>query len=131
MSVMVCTFITFTIVIFTSYIMYIMLLLLLLLLLQTNTFQCVLATDGVESFVIFLYAHNKIQWTTGNTSDGLGGTGALVGINAGDGVNYVAIHGSLTPEIINITERSNVGIPGVWMFQISKSMSQYYCKTHN
>ena len=92
------------------------------LLLQTNTFQCVLATNGVESFVIFLYVHDKIQWTTGNTLDGLGGTEAVAGINAGDGVNYVTIHGSLTPEIINITETSNVGIPGVWMFRLSKSM---------
>ena len=28
---------------------------------QTNTFQCVLATDGSTSFVIFLYA--DLQWT--------------------------------------------------------------------
>ena len=57
---------------------------------------------------MFLYADGEIQW--GNRS--------LAGINAGDGVNSVTIPGSLTPSIINITQTSNVGIPGVWMFQV-------------
>ena len=61
---------------------------------------------------MFLYADGEIQWTNG----------ALAGINAGDGVNSVAIPGSLTPNIINITQTSNVGIPGVWMFQVDRGM---------
>jgi len=89
---------------------------------QTNTFQCVLATNKVESFVIFLYADGRIHWTTGDRSggdDGLGGTEALAGINAGDGVNFVTITGSLSPSIINISQTSNVGIPGVWILKVS------------
>ena len=91
--------------------------------LQTNTFQCVLATDGVESFVIFLYAYGNIHWTTGRDSGGfrgLFGTEALAGINAGDSVNSIIINGSLTPEIINIDKTSNVQVPGVWIFQVGK-----------
>ena len=87
--------------------------------LQTNTFQCVLATNGYKSFVIFLYAHGRIQWTTGDLSGGvigLGGNEALAGINAGDGVKSIMIPGSRTPEIVNIDETSNVGVPGVWIF---------------
>ena len=64
-----------------------------------------------------------MQWTTGDDSDGingLGGTEALAGINAGDGVNSITIPGSLTPNIINITQTSNVGIPGVWMFKVGE-----------
>ena len=76
--------------------------------LQTNTFQCILATSATSSYVMFLYADGKIQWENG----------ALAGINAVDGVNYVTIPGSLTPSIINITQTSNVGIPGVWMFKV-------------
>ena len=78
--------------------------------LQTNTFQCILATStsGKSSFVLFLYADGEIQWEDY----------ALAGINAGDGINSVTIPGSLTPSIINITQTSNVGIPGVWMFQV-------------
>ena len=80
-----------------------------------------LATSGVKSFVIFLYADEEIQWTTGDLSggdDGLGGTEALAGLNAGDGENFVTIPGSLTPKIINITQTSNVGNPGVWIFRV-------------
>ena len=91
--------------------------------LQTNTLQCVLATTPIESFVIFLYADGRIQWTAGDASGGigrLGGTEALAGINAGDGVNFITIPGSLTPEVINITQTSNVGTPGVWMFKVGE-----------
>ena len=88
---------------------------------QTNTFQAVLATDGLLSFVIFLYADGEIQWTTGDASggaDGLGGTPAQVGFDAGDGIRYFAVPGSQTDEIINIASTSNVGIPGMWIFRI-------------
>ena len=79
-----------------------------------------LATSGVESFIIFLYAFGRIQWTTGDVTgtNGLGGTEALAGINVGDGVNFVSITGSQMPSIINIARTSNVGIPGVWMFKV-------------
>ena len=79
----------------------------------------------MESFVIFLYPDKRIQWTTGDASggtDGLGGTEALAGINAGDGINYITIPGSLTPSIINITQTSNVGIPGIWMFKVNEGI---------
>ena len=72
---------------------------------------------------MFLYADGEIQWTTGDDSggiDGLGGAEALAGINAGDGVNNITIPGSLTPHIINITQTSNVGIPGVWIFKVGE-----------
>ena len=72
---------------------------------------------------MFLYADGRIQWTTGDDSNGingLGGTEALAGINVGDGVNSITIPGSLTPDIINITQTSNVGIPGVWMFKVGE-----------
>ena len=62
-----------------------------------------------------------MQWTTGDDSDGfrgLGGTEALAGINGGDGYNSYTIPGSLTSSIINITQTSNVGIPGRWMFSL-------------
>ena len=90
-------------------------------LMQTNTFQCILATNGVESFVIFLYGDGRIQWTTGDASggnDGLGGTEALAGINAGDGLNFETIPGSRTASIINIDKTSNVGVPGTWIFKV-------------
>ena len=74
---------------------------------------------------MFLYADGRIQWTTGDDSDGingLGGTEALAGINAGDGVNSVTIPGSLTPGIINITQTSNVNNPGLWIFKVGEGI---------
>lgn len=61
---------------------------------QTNTFQCVLVSDSQLSFVIFLYADGLIQWTTGDASggmNGLGGTEAQVGFNAGDGIRFASV----------------------------------------
>ena len=90
-----------------------------------------LATSEVESFVIFLY--ERIQWTTGSNSggdDGLGGIEALAGINAGDYINFITIPGSQTPSIINITQTSNVGISGTWMFSL-KSMISVACLRHS
>ena len=75
--------------------------------------------------MIFLYPQGGIQWTTGDDSNGVNGFGgreAVAGINAGDGVNHITISGSQTPSIINITQNSNVGIPGVWMFKVGEGM---------
>eukprot|EP00731_Ephydatia_muelleri_P034219 Em0051g11a len=68
---------------------------------KTNTFQAVLATDNVRSYAIFQYADGLIQWPS---------SGAQVGFNAGNNVNYVNIPGSQTPYILNIAGNSNVGI---------------------
>jgi len=90
--------------------------------LQRNTFQCVLATDGIRSFIIFLYADGLIQWTTGDSSggtNGLGGNEATAGYDAGDFENFFNIPGTGTPEIIGITRTSNVGNPGMWIFSTS------------
>lgn len=80
-----------------------------------------LATDGLLSFVIFLYADGEIQWTTGDSThgvNGLGGIPAQVGFDAGDGIRHAAIPASRTGAIVNITHTSNVGIPGVWIFRV-------------
>ncbi|XP_076113448.1 sushi, nidogen and EGF-like domain-containing protein 1 [Mytilus galloprovincialis] len=88
------------------------------------TFQCILVTDGRYSFVMFNY--NLIQWTTGTTgggssSSGLGGTPAQVGFDAGDGIHFYSVTGSQTPGIINITQMSNIGIPGKFIFGVDQA----------
>ena len=89
---------------------------------QDNTFQCVLASSELESFVMFLYV--DLQWTTGRYSfgrDGLGGTHkAVAGFAAGDRINYYTIPGSQTSNITNLTITSNVGIPGTWIFTVGQ-----------
>ena len=112
---------------------------------QTNTFQAVLAANNQASFVLFLYKEGGIQWTTGNSHDGVNGTyfclvhnrylsscfkfsnnlcwkglrgqPATVGINAGDGINFETVTGTNTDAVINIASTTNIGIPGMWAFQ--------------
>ena len=71
-----------------------------------------------------------MQWTTGSRSGGsrgFGGNEALAGINAGDGSRFVTVPQSLTPEIIYVDRTSNVGTPGVWMYQVNTGT--YYMHT--
>ena len=97
---------------------------------QTNTFQCVLATNGTRSYVILLYA--DLQWATADTCSGSGsgsGSGndegcildanpAQAGFSAGDGMRYFALNGSGTDAVLSLNSTSNVGRPGVWIFQV-------------
>lgn len=94
---------------------------------QVNTFQCVLTSDGSLSFAVFLYADGEIQWTTGDNSGGAGGHGgtpAVAGVNAGDGIQSATVPGSKTQDIINIAVTSNVEIPGMWVFRVNEDTSE-------
>ena len=84
-------------------------------------------TDGTLSYAMFLYADGEIQWTTGSASGGsggFGGTPAQVGFDAGDGERFYSVPGSQTADIVNIDTTSNIGIRGVWMFQVNANVSQ-------
>ena len=92
--------------------------------LQTNTFQCVLAVSGSQTYAIYLYALGLIQWTTSDDQGGINGTGGnrlpVAGYNAGDSIVSFMIPGSLTDDIIKIASTSNVLIPGMWVFRLDK-----------
>ncbi|XP_060073737.1 sushi, nidogen and EGF-like domain-containing protein 1 [Ylistrum balloti] len=75
-------------------------------LLLRNTFQIVLTTDGTKSFVMFHYY--RLDWANG----------ALVGFNAGDGVNSYTVNGSMSDDIVNLVNRSNTGVPGKFLFRV-------------
>ena len=97
------------------------------LFIQTNTFQCILASDGLSSYVIFMYADNEIQWTTGDASggtNGLGGIPAQAGIDAGNLKNFTLIEGSFTNDIINIDKKSNANWPGLFVFRVNNVIEQ-------
>lgn len=60
---------------------------------KLNTFQ-VIFTDGVDSILPtgsnIAFCYGNMQWTTGSGgTNGFGGSPATVGINKGDGVNYI------------------------------------------
>ena len=63
-----------------------------------------LATDGVMSFVFFLYG--DIQWGTAN-----------IGFNTGDNVGFYMVPGALTPFSRSIGSSSNVDVTGLYIFR--------------
>lgn len=71
-----------------------------------NTLQVILAGDGSLSYVIFIYG--DIQW----------GEGAQIGFNAGDGTVYFTIPGALSSATLNISQLSNVGSPGLFIYKV-------------
>ena len=80
--------------------------------------------------MIFLYADGEMQWTTGDHSggtNGLGGTQAQAGFNAGDRNHSATVPGSRTPAIINIDNTSNVDVPGMWIFQVDENIRSGGC----
>ena len=91
---------------------------------QTNTFQCILASDGSQSYVIFLYADGLIQWTTGDSSEGsngFGGNHAHVGLTSGNGVDFITHEYSFTSQVVDIeTARvpDSVLVDGVLMYRV-------------
>ncbi|XP_071818300.1 sushi, nidogen and EGF-like domain-containing protein 1 [Apostichopus japonicus] len=92
---------------------------------HTNTFQAVLLSDQVESYVFFNY--DDINWSTGVSphakanADGTGGQyGAIakIGFNYGDGINGYMMNVSGTIDVLFVDETSNIGIPGRWVFKV-------------
>ena len=98
--------------------------------LQTNTFQAVLAQSGNDTFALYLYADGLIQWTTDDDefggSNGFGGIAAVVGFYSYDTDSDYYLPGSGTCSIIHIASRSNVNIPGLFVFLLEAGNEQYF-----
>ena len=74
---------------------------------QTNSFQVVLVSDGQLSFVFFSYG--DIQW----------GGNAFIGFNLGERRNF-SVPGSQTASIVDVETRSNVGVPGLFVYRVDQ-----------
>ena len=86
-----------------------------------------LAQSGDDTYALYLYADGLIQWTTainGNGgSNGFGGNAANVAIRTASDYN---LPGSGTCSIIHIASRSNVNIPGLFVFLLEAGNEQYF-----
>lgn len=89
------------------------------------TFQLILtAVDGCGAAGDFdvEFRYTQCEWTTGDASGGTGGFGgtpAQVGFDAANGRDFVQLPESRTATIhTTVCTSSNVGIPGVWRFQV-------------
>jgi len=88
---------------------------------KKNSFQVILIPDAQYSFVIFSYW--RLEWTTGDLDgeNGLGAPEAKVGIK-GSGADQIAyVEGSRSPDVLTLTERSNVGKAGVWLIRVDSA----------
>lgn len=92
--------------------------------LYRNTFQAILATNGISSFTI--YNFEKLQWTSGSASSNVH---AQAGFNAGDLVNYFLINKSFSPAIVNIVNDSNINYPGRFIFSVGGDITDVECNT--
>ena len=64
-----------------------------------------------NTLILLWYLLAHVQWALHN------GNSPQVGINDIDG-QYFSVPGALTPNIINVVNTSNVGRPGLWVFQV-------------
>ena len=85
----------------------------------SNTFQVVLATDNVTTVSIFIY--DVIR----------SGNGAQIGFNAGNGMDSFTLPGAFTSQTLNMDERSNVGVPGVFIYRVDGMHNTAGCAAYN
>jgi hypothetical protein len=92
---------------------------------KANDFQMTLLNrpdTGTGNFDIEL-RYRQLQWTTGDASNGSGGTGgipAAAGYDAGDKTHFFTLPGSFTPSVLQLANTSNVdtSTPGLWTMAI-------------
>ena len=101
---------------------------------KVNTFQCVLATNGTASYIIYQYLDDGLNWYQANERDGVP---AQVGFNkgcsltasgeeilddSGCGVYYV-LEESMTSAVTSLDDKSNIpgASPGFYMWRVSSS----------
>ena len=90
---------------------------------KLNSFQMIITDrkDVGEGDFDLEYRYEQLEWTTGDASggsNGLGGTPAQMGYDAGDGKNFYRHPDSGTANILNLVQGSNAGEPGVWRFEV-------------
>lgn len=97
---------------------------------RENTFQLVIISNenlDLDELWRVQFRYARCEWTTGNASGGsggLGGTPAQAGFDAGDQRTYEILPGSGTGQVLDLCRTSNVGVPGIWEFDIYRGRPQ-------
>lgn len=87
---------------------------------EFNTFQVAIISNDEESYVEFLYPQGGLQWVKAETGDsGLPDIRARAGFIASDG-RYIGLKGSGTDRVRHLSETSNYGQPGRWLYRVGK-----------
>ncbi|MEK8021237.1 MAG: nidogen-like domain-containing protein [Candidatus Parabeggiatoa sp.] len=90
---------------------------------KLNAFQLILTdrNDLAPGDFDVEFRYEQLEWTTGSASGGSGGLGgvpAQVGFDAGDRTHFYKHPDSMTAEVLNLINTSNVGEEGVWRFEV-------------
>lgn len=87
---------------------------------EKNTFQVAVISNDEESYVEFLYPQNGIQWVKAESGDsGLPDIRARAGFISSEG-RYIPLKGSGTDRVRHLSETSNYGQPGRWLYRVGK-----------
>jgi nidogen (entactin) len=91
---------------------------------QTNTFQVVIASSGRDSYALFLYPDDGINWVKGQGKYAAQAPDvpAQVGFDAGDNRRSYVLQNSGAENIAEtLMKRSNINKPGMWLFQMGNT----------
>ena len=91
--------------------------------LQTNIFQIIIASDGRESYTVFLYPESGIEWVRGtgknrNQQDAQ----AQAGFLSGEG-EFFLLPVSGQDQMRNIDSWSNTDVPGLWIYKVGPTLA--------
>lgn len=87
---------------------------------EKNTFQVVVISSNDETYVEFLYPQGGIQWVQADTGEsGLPDIRARVGFVLTD-IRSFEVKGSGTDKVRHLTETSNYGVNGRWLYRVGK-----------
>jgi hypothetical protein len=99
-----------------------------------NTYQIVLASDGIQSFVYLLY--RELGWTTGceepSSECGSSTVPPMAGFDAGDGTEPFKLQGSCNAQdAMGILDGSNTGEVGEYLFRVDAGIQAPEARKRN
>ena len=71
-----------------------------------------LATNAIKTVAVFIY--DDIQWEYETQ----------IGFNFGDGENFLTISQTFLDQVLNISELTNIGNPGVFIYRLDSKFQK-------
>ncbi|XP_002089929.3 nidogen [Drosophila yakuba] len=96
---------------------------------RLNTFQVALIANDQSTFVQFIYPDGGLNWVQGETAGlGLPDIRAQAGFVAEDG-RFYTLNGSGSENARFLSESTNLGVPGVWLFEVAPIENEQNVRT--
>ncbi|KRZ03136.1 Uncharacterized protein T11_17932, partial [Trichinella zimbabwensis] len=94
-----------------------------------NTYQMVLATDEIRTYVMFNYAN--VNWTSSTQAGALFGRGgkqsAMVGFNGGNGTGWYALPWSADGNSYKLVQYGSAQVAGRWLARVDEDIEYGGC----